>query len=183
MRMYHRAVAPDNRSSRRLLAFCLTLFGSVLIIGSLIAVFLSRSNSDPSANDLPRKIAGLTLNSETYGFDAIAEIARMHGKEFPTTYGAMGTYGDANQISIWIEGFEDQATASQIISSMAEKIALGNSPFSPTGYIQVEDRAVYMLDGMGQKHAYFQSGKLVLWLAAEPSVADQAIHQILEEYP
>jgi hypothetical protein len=36
---------------------------------------------------------------------------------------------------------------------------------------------------MGQRHYYFQSENFVIWLAADPSVADEAIQQILEVYP
>lgn len=176
-------MAPDSKSPRRPLASFVILIGAVLLTGSLILTYLLRSSTDDSANNLPKSIAGYTLNAATYGPDAVAEIARMHGKEFPTTFGAMGTYGGTNQISLWIEGFQNDSTASQIIDAMEEKIALGNSPFSPNGQVQLGDRTIYQLDGMGQKHVYFQSGNLVLWLATDPSVADQAIQQILEDYP
>ena len=43
--------------------------------------------------------------------------------------------------------------------------------------------STYALDGMGQKHFYFQSKNLIIWLAAEPSIADEALKQILEDYP
>jgi hypothetical protein len=36
---------------------------------------------------------------------------------------------------------------------------------------------------MGQKHFYFQSGDLLIWLAADQEIAEQAISQVLEFYP
>lgn len=176
-------MAPEYTSSRRPLASLLIIIGLVILTGSLIVGYLLRSRNESSANNLPRRIAGFTLNTATYGTDAVAEIARMHGKQFPTTYGAMGMYGTENQLTLWIEGFQDKSTATQIIETMANKIALGNSPFTPTGQNQIGNREVYKLDGMGQKHFYFQSGDLVIWLAADPSAANQAIQQMLEEYP
>ncbi len=176
-------MAPSIRSLRRPLPGLIILTGAVLLTGSLIIGFLLRAGNDGSANTLPRSIAGYPLKTAKYGSEAIAEIARMHGEEFPTTSGSMGIYGDASQISLWIEGFQDESTASQILNDMTARIALGNTPFSPDGQKQVGSRAVNQLDGMGQKHVYFQSGNLVLWLAAEPSIADRAIRQILEEYP
>jgi hypothetical protein len=68
-------------------------------------------------------------------------------------------------------------------AAMQAKIAQGNSPFTPIDEIQNRDRKVFVLDGMGQRHYYFQSKNLVIWLAANPSVADAAIQQILEVYP
>jgi hypothetical protein len=36
---------------------------------------------------------------------------------------------------------------------------------------------------MGQKHYYFQSENLVIWLAAEADIADTAIQKLQEFYP
>lgn len=45
------------------------------------------------------------------------------------------------------------------------------------------NRVVYVLEGMGQKHYYSQAKNLVIWLAVEPGLADQALQQTLEVYP
>ena len=68
-------------------------------------------------------------------------------------------------------------------SAMQEKIAEGNSPFTPVNEINDRNRTIYVLEGMGQKHFYFQSGNLVIWLASDEATADQALQQILEAYP
>jgi hypothetical protein len=44
-------------------------------------------------------------------------------------------------------------------------------------------RSIYVLDGMGQRHFYYQSDRLVIWLAADPEMAEQALDQVLEVYP
>jgi hypothetical protein len=41
---------------------------------------------------------------------------------------------------------------------------------------------VYPLRGMGQEHMYFQSGRLVLWLAADTGVAEGARLAVVEAY-
>lgn len=41
----------------------------------------------------------------------------------------------------------------------------------------------YTLEGMEQKHFYFQLQNLAIWLAADPDVADNALQQTLEAYP
>ncbi len=176
-------MAPDSSSPGRSPARLLILFGVVLLTGSLLIGYLLRTSTNETAESLPRSIAGYTLTRSSYGSAAIAEIARMHGREFPTTFGAMGIYGDANQVSLWIEGFQDKSTATKILNEMMQKIALGNSPFLPGEQKQDGNRAVNQLDGIGQKHIYFQSGSLVVWLAADPQVAYQAIPEILEDYP
>ncbi len=173
----------EKRIIRHPFAGLVTILGVALLTGSLIFSYLNRSGANPKETNLPKSIAGLSLNTATYGPEAVTEITRMHGKEFPIVSGAMGMYGDTNQISLWVAGFSDRSTAIQIVSAMEEKIATGNSPFTPTVQQQVRDRTVYHLDGMGQKHIYFQSSNLVVWLAADPSLSDQAIQQIEEVYP
>ena len=173
----------EKRIIQRPFAGLAILITVILLVGSLVFSYLNRSSTEPEATILPRKIAGLTLNAAQYGPGAVAEITRLHGKAFPIDSGAMGMYGDSNQISLWIAGFTTRSKATQIISAMEEKITLGNSPFTPIDQKEGDDRSIYYLEGLGQKHVYFQSGNLVLWLAADPSVANLAIQQILEVYP
>ena len=176
-------MSAEKRIIRRPIAGLVILMGVILMTGSLVLGYLDRSIANPEATKLPKSIAGFSLNTATYGPDAVAEITRLHGKEFPIDSGAMGMYGDTNQISLWVAGFATRIVAKQIVSAMEEKIALGNSPFIPTEQKNIGYRTIYRLDGMGQKHIYFQSGNLVLWLAADPKVADEAIQKILEVYP
>lgn len=173
----------EKRIIRLPLAGLVIILGVTLVTGSLIFSYLNRSTANPKETHLPRSVAGFSLKTATYGPEAVTEITRMHGKEFPMTSGAMGIYGDTNQVTVWVAGFSNRTTAGDIVSAMEEKIATGNSPFTPTGERQVGDRLIYYLDGMGQKHIYFQSSNLVVWLAVDPSYSDQAIQQIEEAYP
>jgi hypothetical protein len=36
---------------------------------------------------------------------------------------------------------------------------------------------------MGQRHFYFQSGSLVVWLAADDTLAEPALEQVAAFYP
>jgi hypothetical protein len=51
------------------------------------------------------------------------------------------------------------------------------------GELKDGNRLIYELEGMGQRHYYFQSGKLLIWMAANPELAEQAITEILKFYP
>jgi hypothetical protein len=58
---------------------------------------------------------------------------------------------------------------------MTEKIAESDTPYTPTGEERTGGVDVYELEGHGQKHFYYQVGKLLIWLAADEWLADQAL--------
>jgi hypothetical protein len=167
--------------SKRSIAFFLICLGALVFIGS-VAYLLSSAQT--STLNLPQTLIDLPLVNATYGPEAVAEINRLHGKQFEQTTGAMGTYrnGVANA-TLWVSQFPGRVIAQQIVEAMRAKIAEGNSPFTPTGAQLQGNRTVYSLDGMGQQHFFFQSNDLVIWLSADPGVASQALRKMLEVYP
>ncbi len=167
---------------KRIFPLGLITLGILLSIGALSQLYLNGRANSSGAVDLPNQIAGLRMTDSKYGANAIAEFTDLHGKEFPITSGATGVYGD-RQITLWVAGTPSESVASELTNAMQGKIAEGNSPFTPGNEISNNNRKIYVLDGMGQKHYYFQSKSLVIWLASDPANADAAIQQILEVYP
>jgi len=159
------------------------LVGALLAIGSLAYWRFGQAIADPDAATLPDSLAGLRLVSAVYGPEAVAEVNHLHRKEFTLTSGAMGVYGSGAQATLWVTGAPLDVMAAQMVTAMRDKIAEGNSPFLPLGERQVGQRTIYELGGMGQRHFYFQSSSLVVWLAANPEVADQALRDALGVYP
>ncbi len=165
--------------SQRRTAIALIGLGVLILIGSVVYLLVS---AQANTLALPQTLADLPLTNATYGPEAVTEINRLHGKEFPLTAGALGDYG-ADIATLWVSKFTSRAVAQQIVSAMRDKIAEGRSPFEPLGTRQVEARTIYELDGLGQKHFYFQSNDLVIWLAVDPAIASRALSQMLEVYP
>ncbi len=164
--------------SQRRTAIALISLGVLVLIGSVAYLLVS---APAEALSLPPTLADLPLTNATYGPKAVTEINRLHGKEFPLAAGAMGIYVDG-KATLWVSKFASRAVAGQIVGAMRDKIAEGRSPFEPVGTRQVETRTVYELDGLGQKHFYFQSNDLVIWLAVDPARANRAVSQTLEVY-
>src|SRR5574341_1413870 len=71
----------------------------------------------------------LIIDTRT-GAEATSEFENLHGKQFPLTSGAIGIY-DNQQITLWAAATASDSIASQMVESMREKIAEGNSPFTP----------------------------------------------------
>ena len=139
-------------------------------------------NTDEQIN-LPEEAAGLPLVDIRSGHQAIAEINRMHGLDFSFTAAKIGVYGVDGQAILWLSELDTKFHAQQMLVDMRDRIALGNSPYTPLDAWKDGGRMVYELDGHGQIHYYFQSERLVVWLAVQPSLADQAIGEVLAFYP
>lgn len=157
--------------------------GAVLLLSGVGYTLLDQAVRDPAPAPLPDQLAGLPVVRKTTGWQAVDEIARLHRKEFPLSSAAVGVYGLDQGITLWVSGAPLELMAGAMLSAMRESIAKGNSPFTPTRERRDGGRTIYELDGMEQKHFYFLSGNLLIWLAADPALAESAISQILEFYP
>lgn len=164
-------------------ALVITL-GVILIAGGLAYREFLRAIEQPTAAALPDSLAGLPQAETSYGPDAVAMVTNLHGKQFPLSSGAYGMYGEHGRMAmLWVAGTPAKAMAARMVDEMEEAIARGDSPFMPTGTREVNGRTLYELTGMGQQHTYFQSGSLVVWLAADKPIAETVLAAALAFYP
>ena len=167
---------------RRIVPLVLIGIGALLIFAMGGWLYFGNLTSNPTALPLPDRLAGLPLTMEMTGAQATEEFDMLHNEHFPLTSGAVGIYGD-RKAALWVGGAPFDFMATSLVTAMRDKIAEGNSPFTPVAEIRNGGRTVYVLEGTGQRHYYFQSENLVIWLASDPAFADQALQQILEAYP
>jgi len=166
---------------KRSLPIGLIVLGTLLTVGALGWLYFGNPPTAADAIVLPSQLVGLQRIEYRTGVQAMGEFESLHGKQFPLTSGAIGIYGD-QQITVWAAGTSSDSIASQMVDAMRTRIAEGNSPFTPVNEISDHNRKVYALEGMGQKHYYFQSKNLVIWLAVDPAFSDEALQEILEVY-
>lgn len=171
-------------TSRRWGPRILLVVGLLLLLGSGTAWWWQQALAAPTAATIPNTLAGLPLLEASYGTEAVAHVARLHGKSFPLSSGAYGLYGrDQAQATLWVTGTAFPLMARQMVSAMDEAIEQNESPFTPVGTHESGGRIVYELTGMGQRHYYFRAGATVIWLAAEDALAPQILAQTLAFYP
>jgi hypothetical protein len=182
MRLRERILPDIIGLMKRSLPIILMFLGTLVVLVALGWAYVGNLTSHPAAESLPRQLAGLPLTSQMSGPQAVANFSNLHGEQFPLTSGAVGIYGDG-KATLWVAGAPLTLIAARLVSAMRDKIAEGNSPFTPSGETQDKKRTIYILEGMGQKHFYFQSHNLVIWLATDAEIAETAIQQVKEIYP
>lgn len=163
--------------------FIVMILGVLLILIGAGALYLNQVISNPQAVELPDQIAGYEMVVKSEGLRALAEFSQLHRQNFPLSGGSVGTYGLQQNAKLWVAETPFVIMAQRMTDAMRDKIALGNSPFTPSGEIEIGEKTVYQLEGLGQKHFYFQSGNLIIWLAANAEYTEQAIQDTLEFYP
>lgn len=169
-------------SGARLGALALVILGLLVIAGAFV-YRLDEEVSEPSAAPIPGSLAGVELTSAKFGAEALAEVNQLHGRSFTLTSGGVGMYGGDGQITLWVTGAPARFLATRLLEQMRREIAGADTPFDLIGEREILGRKIYELEGMGKRHYTFQSHRLVIWLAADPSLADQALRDVLEFYP
>ena len=165
------------------MALVLIGIGLFLVVFGLGYAFFIQNELRPEPPNLPRDVAGLAIDRRISGSDALAELAWMHGQDFQLEEAVVGIYGEEGEITIYVAGVDKNSIAEGLVHDMRDKIAAVDSPFEPVAERVIEQRTLYELDGLGQKHFYFDSGKLIIWLAVDAGLAEDALEQVLRFYP
>jgi hypothetical protein len=171
--------AQTGLRERTILFLLLGLGGLFILVGSvwLVANWLVIGQGNVTT---PTSLADLPLSRQITGPAALADIERLHGKDFPMTDGAIAFY-DNEQAILWISTTWLPFMAARQVEAMTERIVEGHSPFTPVEKRQVEGITVYVLTGMGHVHYYFQLDRRVVWLAVSPQLAEQSLEEIIRK--
>ena len=162
----------------RLLSYLLLVAGVAVLTGTVLYyLHIKQAENNALENSVPQEIAGLPLTQPIAGQEAIENIQQLHGKEFPLVDGSVAIYGDRSVI-LWVSDAGSISAAADLTELMRIRIAEGHSPFQELGNFELDDFVIYELEGMGQVHYYWQSENLVLWLAVDGILAEDALHEV-----
>jgi len=181
--MFERALISEGRSLKRFGALLLIVLGFIVIVVSVLFTFYNALISNPKAASLPHTLADQSLRIAVYGEEAIDQVVQLHGKRFALISGGVGTYGNQDEVTLWVTGTIFSRSAQEMVEAMQEKIEQNETPFQPVGILNHAGHSVRKLSGMGQQHFYFQAGALVVWLAADPYLAEDALDDAMQFFP
>ena len=164
-------------------AILLIGFGMLIVLVAVSYGVYQAKISEVAAVSLPEEVAGLTLGRRIFGRQALSELSWMHGQEFQLNQGAVGKYGSGENAILYVAGTPFGFMTGRMVTAMRDKIARSENPFTPLGERKEGSRIVYELEGMGQRHYYFRSGNLVVWVAVDEAQADGVLGDALNYYP
>lgn len=143
---------------------------------ALLLALLLAACSAPA--DPPRELSGLARTRVASGDSALAEVRMLHGRSLTLAWASVAEYGDG-RVTLWVAGVSDADAA---LRDMTARIARGRSPFTPTGERVRHGRRVWLLEGMGQRHAYFGAGRRVVWVALAHDLPDATLDEVVRAY-
>ncbi len=130
-----------------------------------------------TSEGIPSNLASLALTQKMTGADALAEFAQLHGKGFDLTNGFMAHYGK-DQALLWVGQAKDDKAAADMVAQMANKIGPDNAMFKDLTPLDIGGRTLYNAAGQGQQHFFYAVNDKIVWLAADPSLAPDALHSL-----
>lgn len=168
---------------KRWIAIALIGIGA-LVIGLLLGSLLYNRwlEENPGEISVPDQLTGLQQQGSTVGATAVSEIERLHNQDFAMTSGATASYGTVDPIRLWVGGTLLGFQAEDVLEAMRTSIEAGRFPFTNLGEMQIHNTNIYALESADQLHFYFRVGPTIIWLAANPDVAEQALAEVLEFY-
>lgn len=163
-------------------AVLMVLVGSAFVLATGVGAALFGKPALGSERLAPQALAGLSLVESKTGEAAEAEVRQMHGQDFVLASAVVARYGMSGEATLWIAQATTEEQATGLVQSMHDRIAAGDSPFTPFVPTVIEGVTVYPLSGLGQEHMYFQAGRSVIWLAVDAALAEEARRAVVEAY-
>ena len=166
----------------------LTGVGLATVFAAIVVALLANTSKPPSETEpqdvlrVPAALAGTPIVTSLRGAAALADVSRLHGKTIAAVDAVVARYRDGT--TLWVSASSSALEASRLFWRMNRRIANGTEVFSAPRPQEIAGRSVFVTEGIGQIHYYYQSGARLIWLAVPPGPhAGAAIEALLDLYP
>ena len=146
-----------------------------------VILLLAACGAPPS---VPPSLGGLPLTHTLQGDDALKEINRLHRRSILSRDGFVAHYELNGKVAmLYVSRAYLGPIARWQLSRMIEGIRQGASnaegQFTHLRAREQDGVNFYSALGLGQVHYFYRSGATLVWLAADPEVARQALGDTL----
>ena len=156
---------------------------AAIIITALVTGWLAFSghskNETTCTLNVPEKIASLPRTEFISGPEAIQQITMMHGKNISLDEGHIAKYksGDT-EITLWISVSPSREEGEELFRLMDEKMP-ASKVFKNRQEVEIRNRKVIKVNGMGQEHYYWFSGKYNYWIAVAGTDGKTIVEELM----
>lgn len=149
-----------------------------------VLVFVLSAYAQAAQLEPPKTVGALQLVHALRGKEALQAIDRLHGKGLAGTDGYVAHYErDGLVAMLYVSRAARSSMTGAQIEKMATGIRSGKTPFFHLKSSERNGTTVYSALGEGQIHYFYRRGADVIWLAADPSVAREAVQYLLQRDP
>ena len=154
------------------------------LIDFAVLVFFLSAYAQAAQLEPPNTMGALQLIHALRGKEALQAIDRLHGKGIAGTDGYVAHYERGGLVAmLYVSRPARSSTTGAQIEKMATGIRAGKTPFSHLKSSERNGTTVYSALGEGQIHYFYRRGADVIWLAADPPVAREAVQYLLQRDP
>jgi hypothetical protein len=154
------------------------------LIDFAVLVFFLSAYAQAAQLEPPKTMGALQLVHALRGMEALQAIDRLHGKGIAGTDGYVAHYERGGLVAmLYVSRSARSSTTGAQIEKMATGIRAGKTPFSHLKSSERNGTTVYSALGEGKIHYFYRRGADVIWLAADPPVAREAVQYLLQRDP
>lgn len=129
--------------------------------------------------NVPEQIASLPRTEFVSGPEAIQQIAMMHGKNISLDEGHIAKYKSGDkEVTLWISVSPSKEEGAALFKLMDEKMP-ASKVFQNRQEVKISSRKVVKVNGMGQEHYYWVSGKYNYWVAVAGTDGETIVENLI----
>ena len=155
---------------------------AIIVTGLLTGWMAFSGHSQTQAKctlNVPEKVASFSRTEFISGPEAIKQIAMMHGKDIKLEEGHIAKYqSGGKEITLWISVSPSREEGDKLFRLMDDKMP-ASKVFKNRQELQIGDRRVIKVDGMGQEHYYWVSGEYNYWVAVAGGEGKSIVSELM----
>ena len=154
------------------------------MVGFAVSAFVLAAYAQAVPLEPPKTVGVLSLVHALRGKEALRAIDRLHGKGLAGTDGDVAHCENNGRVAtLYVSRPARSSTNGAQIERMATGIRAGKTPFYHLKSYERDGTTVYSALGQEQIHYFYRRDVDVVWIAADPAVANEVVEHLLRRGP
>lgn len=155
-----------------------------ILAGLVVSAVFAAAYAQAAPLEPPAAIGQLKLAHALRGSQALQAIERLHGKGLGEAEAYVAHYERGGLVAMLYVSRPARRPDTRVqLEKMVAGIGTGKTPFTHLKSSERNGTTVYSALGEGQIHYFFRRDADVIWIAADPAVAKEAVESVLRAAP